>query len=190
MRNRTEVNTSRPYTMFPLTEEKQHYEVVGDLIQSYWGENPDITFLEIGVFKGVMEKYLADRFSNLKIIGVDMITNPFNEAELKRITYMNMNSEEASRLIPKNSLDFVYIDGDHTLGGCSADIKNYLPLLKNKAILAGHDYCLDWGVREAVLNMFGEVRLGDNLTWWIAKADVDVIIYEPSGVNIHERYGA
>lgn len=55
------------------------------------------------------------------------------------------------------SLDYVYIDGDHTYEGCLADIIAWWPKVKSGGILAGDDYDIsktglgfDFGVIEAV----------------------------------------
>jgi hypothetical protein len=56
-----------------------------------------------------------------------------------RIVMMRMNSMEAAKQIPDNSLDFIYIDGDHSLE-MIFDIYAYMPKLKMGGTLAGHDY--------------------------------------------------
>lgn len=43
-----------------------------------------------------------------------------------------------------NSLDWVYLDADHTYPFVIEDIKFYLPKVKEGGIIAGHDYCI-WG---------------------------------------------
>lgn len=43
-----------------------------------------------------------------------------------------------------NSVDFIYIDGDHTKEGIERDIEKYLPKLKKGGVMAGHDYDARW----------------------------------------------
>ena len=49
-------------------------------------------------------------------------------------------SDNAVSQIADNSLDFVYIDGDHSYNQVSKDLSNYWIKLKSKGILSGDDY--------------------------------------------------
>jgi hypothetical protein len=84
-----------------------------------------------------------------------------------------MTSEEASKLFDDASLDFVFIDGDHSYEGCSLDIRCWWPKLKPGGLLSGHDYRdeRNYGVKRAVHEFLGEreLRLGLNYTWFITK---------------------
>ena len=61
-------------------------------------------------------------------------------------------SAEVADLIADKSLDWLYVDADHTLDGCMADLKAWFPKLKRGGIVAGHDYVYGWAcsVPEAV----------------------------------------
>lgn len=84
-------------------------------------------------------------------------------------------SVQASKAVPDASLDFVFIDAEHSYEGCSADIASWAPKVKPGGWLMGHDYRNPnypaWGVERAVheyayprgLN----VEAGDNYTWFI-----------------------
>ena len=90
-----------------------------------------------------------------------------------------------AHLIPDDSCDFIYVDGDHSYAGCLADIKAYWPKVKVGGIMAGHDYDdiewskqpgkrfkrTDWGVKSAVTEVFDEVNVVQNPTqnWWVKK---------------------
>jgi hypothetical protein len=67
-------------------------------------------------------------------------------------------SQNAHTLIDDESLDFIYIDGDHTYMGVKEDIQNYLPKLKKGGLMAGHDYEVGtWsGVVDAVDHTIGK----------------------------------
>lgn len=83
---------------------------------------------------------------------------------------MRMTSLEAAAKFSAHSVDFVFIDGDHSYTGCSADIDAWLPKVRNGGILGGHDYREDkagFGVKRAVDERFGRVRLGLNHTWFL-----------------------
>lgn len=57
-------------------------------------------------------------------------------------TIMKMLSEEAamSGLIPDNSLDFVYIDGDHSYDHAMLDMILWFRKVRKGGVIAGHDY--------------------------------------------------
>jgi hypothetical protein len=64
------------------------------------------------------------------------------------------SSEEASKLFKDQTIDFVYIDGDHTYKGCKSDISLWWPKVKIGGIISGYGY-LDgpfdyFGVKSAV----------------------------------------
>jgi len=78
-----------------------------------------------------------------------------------RIKLLKMLSEEAAPKFEDNSLDFVYVDGDHSLPGITLDLKLWYPKVKSGGLLAGHDIVttrkgvLDPKVRAPIDNDFG-----------------------------------
>ncbi len=54
-------------------------------------------------------------------------------------------SEEASKLVPDGSLDFVFIDGDHTGDAVTFDVYAWWPKLKPTGFMGGHDYLASGG---------------------------------------------
>ena len=57
-----------------------------------------------------------------------------------RCTLMKGFSAEVVNRFEDNSLDFCYIDGDHSLEGIYTDIYSWIHKVKRGGILAGHDY--------------------------------------------------
>lgn len=57
-----------------------------------------------------------------------------------RARIMTMPTWEAAQLIEPESLDFVFIDADHSFEGVSADIMNWRPKVKPGGWIIGHDY--------------------------------------------------
>ena len=47
---------------------------------------------------------------------------------------------DAAKLIPDNSLDFVYIDARHDYCGCMQDLETYWPKLRSGGLMSGHDF--------------------------------------------------
>lgn len=63
-------------------------------------------------------------------------------------------SDEASERFSEDSVDFVYLDGDHSYEGVTSDIRAWKPKLKSGGWMGGHDYDLD-SVESAVHDAFG-----------------------------------
>lgn len=57
------------------------------------------------------------------------------------VSYLRMFSVEAAKMVPDNSLDFVFIDGNHTLEHVIADLSAWTPKVKSGGIISGHDFC-------------------------------------------------
>lgn len=57
-----------------------------------------------------------------------------------RVQVCRMDSVAAAQQFADRSLDFVYIDGDHSFAGCQRDIIAWAPKIRVGGMLAGHDY--------------------------------------------------
>ena len=92
------------------------------------------------------------------------------------------SSDEACKYVPDDSLEFVYIDGNHSYDFVWNDIHNYLPKVKSGGILGGHDYCsLSPSVIAAVTDFIEETGFDlhveysniwhgvDHYDWWVQK---------------------
>lgn len=83
---------------------------------------------------------------------------------------LRKKSTEAAESFPDNSIDFCFIDADHTYEAVLDDIKTWLPKVAIGGILGGHDYDNKEGVQRAVNEVFGNnVFFGDDHTWYIKK---------------------
>ena len=70
-----------------------------------------------------------------------------------RVQFHRMLSVEFSMQLPEESVDFVYVDGDHRKEKVLQDLCAWYPVLKSTGILAGHDYGkVEWevGIQSAV----------------------------------------
>jgi len=75
-----------------------------------------------------------------------------------------------------DSLDFCYIDGDHSYSQVKRDIENYGPLIRKGGVLGGHDFTTTYmGVCKAVIeaktqnNAWLDLQ-GSGYDWWMLKA--------------------
>ncbi len=64
-------------------------------------------------------------------------------------------SVKAARFIPDGACYMVFLDAEHTRDAVLADIRAYLPKVMPGGIMAGHDYFVFPGVRQAVHEAFG-----------------------------------
>lgn len=71
------------------------------------------------------------------------------------------------RALGRESVDLVFLDGEHEYEGVRGDIAAYLPLVKRGGLMSGHDFP-KLGVRRAVLERFGEVST-EGAIWWAAR---------------------
>jgi len=60
------------------------------------------------------------------------------------VTFIRKTSMEALEDIKDNSLDFVFIDGDHNFKHVAEDIFEWSKKVRDGGVVAGHDYCSTW----------------------------------------------
>jgi len=68
-------------------------------------------------------------------------TRHFHENGFCRIMPIRGESSKTASKFDDDSIDFVYIDGDHSYESVVKDITLYLPKIRKGGIIAGHDYC-------------------------------------------------
>jgi predicted O-methyltransferase YrrM len=66
-------------------------------------------------------------------------------------------SEEMAKQF-NSKIDFLFIDGDHSYGGCRLDIEAWFPHLNHQAIVVFHDYGWAEGVQKAVHELVQPVQ--------------------------------
>lgn len=140
----------------------------------------DAVFVEIGSWKGRSTVYMAEEIKkynkNISWYAVDMFKGTKDENDndkdvindtlydkyLKNIEpvkdlihTIRGDSKEVYKQFEDESIDFLFIDGDHTYKGCYTDIKNWFPKVKKGGIIGGHDYSEPTcGVKMAVDSYF------------------------------------
>jgi len=122
------------------------------------------TMVEVGVWKGgfakeilgqceTLEKYyMIDPWATLpdwnKPFNVDtkVFDDIYSEAmnnisfASEKVVVLRGRTKEVIEKIPDESLDFAYIDGDHTLRGITIDLIKLLPKMKKNGLIAGDDF--------------------------------------------------
>ena len=83
-----------------------------------------------------------------------------------RITIVRADSVEAAKSVEDESLDFVFIDADHSYEGCSADIAAWAPKVRAGGMVSGHDYNMKWpGVIRAVDEAYPNRIISHDSVW-------------------------
>ncbi len=151
--------------------------------------------VELGVLDGRTYLYLLRRCRGLTMVGVDLWTSyPEKEAEFaeggrsyierpmgqyrKHVVYHAQKYGARSRLIRADtvqaaqefedgSVDFVFVDADHTYEAVLADIDAWLPKIRSGGQMLGHDWGSPGfpGVARAVRERFGEPRTYADYVW-------------------------
>ena len=92
---------------------------------------------------------------------LDCLTKTFMNTYIfqDRVAFIRDLSVGAAELFENNSLDFVYLDADHSYAGCKKDLFAWFSKIKKGGLFGGHDFinsskdingCADFGVKEAV----------------------------------------
>jgi|TARA_B110000259_G_scaffold130501_1_gene147249 hypothetical protein len=115
--------------------------------------------VEVGVLRGEFSKTILDSWQGKKLHLVDLWADheDYDEkfhkhddnykiaiSELKqyrdRIQFHRGFSSEMANTFSDESLDFVYLDANHSYAGCRDDIHAWYPKLKKGGLLCGDDY--------------------------------------------------
>jgi hypothetical protein len=153
--------------------------------------------VEIGVWKGETFIYLLNSCSELNLIGIDPYEpQPDNKGPEKwtkgenghawnhdkyhrdMLEFCKTNprgkivkdySVNVSKTIQDESLDFIFIDGDHSYKGVKSDIESWYPKIKKHGWIIGHDIHFN-SVEKAVTEIFGnDYRKADDFLWYHIK---------------------
>lgn len=130
-------------------------------LAKYFGRVGFTKGAEIGVWRGRYSEILYQNIPGLKLICVDIWEKDhIYEDAKKRLTrygakLIKKPSTEAAKDIPDESLDFVFIDADHSYKFVKEDISVWTKKVRRGGIVAGHDYYVfkwsgDSGVIDAV----------------------------------------
>lgn len=116
---------------------------------------PQLTMIGVDLYKGNQEKYFESVVEQLHHYG-------------DRSIFYRESTFTAHNHINDESLDFVFIDADHSSQGVRKDITNWLPKVKPGGYMIGHDYTKH-SVKTVVDSMFNNVQTGPDLIWYFNK---------------------
>ena len=157
--------------------------------------NDYTTYVEIGVWKGHSISFLANEIKKqkrdgVKIYAVDLFEETYkwkdNNALLEQVPLVydiynkNLDDSKTRDMITDlkgmswdmadhfedGSVDFVFIDADHTYESVVKDINAWLPKVKKGGMISGHDYLNPCGVKQAVDELIGKVTITKGGVWY------------------------
>jgi len=131
-----------------------------------WGSEHSQAYIDSGDFHASKTQEEQDNY-----MGLAKLTTSF---AAQRREIIRSSSVDAAAQFPDHSLDFVFIDADHTYDGCMADIKAWAPKIRPGGLLCGHDYMntdypcfgVERAVDEYVATHGLTLELGDNYCWF------------------------
>lgn len=157
----------------------------------------NVSGVEVGVWRGFMSRVLLcyptvclymvdnwvgdDRYESEGYGTKDSQKN--KEMAYKNTEYaahrreiLPFSSESAAAYFKSGSVDFVFIDADHSYDGVKSDIAIWIPKVRAGGLLGGHDYDnknypfgaeVKRAVDEAVAEHGWTLDLGHNTTWFV-----------------------
>lgn len=168
---------------------QRRFEVLEQLVKQHgWTRGA-----EIGLFKGATFFHLLDTCPGLQLIGVDSWYasetphvkdmnvgrstwhSPDEMAALAdrvitraqsypQATVYHCNSLEAAEQVETGSLDFVFVDADHSTEGVLSDVRAWAPKVREGGWILGHDE--QWpSVRRALRELFPEWTVHRDNVW-------------------------
>jgi hypothetical protein len=139
-------------------------------------------YAEIGVFKGEFARDLLRILEPTKLVLIDFFSGRTcsGDADGNGVRWTDMNEEynkiiawndtrlelqrgDSSTMLntyPDETFDMIYIDGDHSYGGCKKDLEVAYKKIKRGGWIMGHDYEMNMAKARTIYN-FGVKRAVD-----------------------------
>jgi len=148
--------------------------------------------IEIGTAEGITTEYLLNTREDLTLFGIDpyqiytdwdgkIINSPKTLVDfLKRVepfgdrfNLIREKSDDVPDRFDDESVDFIFIDGEHTYNQLLKDCKNYYPKLKKGGFLFGHDYAriqpVNKAANEFAASVAKDIKTTQQDIWYIIK---------------------
>lgn len=139
-------------------------------------------YVEVGVYSGASCAFLArqllERGAKFELYAVDLWDQVNTETDYERqvgtpiwdafidrlrreglfehVRVLKSDSAKAAAQFEDGSVDFVFIDANHSYEHVKADIEAWRPKMRLGGLLSGHDYGEPCGVKQAVDELLGE----------------------------------
>jgi hypothetical protein len=141
--------TRLDYLINPNDEKQLFKDAINDRLFQQ-----NLVGVEIGVLNGETSGFFLNEFSNLHLIGIDPIIPDSMEASLignleiiqenvkanvLRWTFYQNYSFNVVNQFDDASVDFIFIDGDHTYQAVEQDYSLYFPKIKSNGLIFLHD---------------------------------------------------
>lgn len=121
-------------------------------IKDFFKDKPKYKIAEIGSHKGYTSRYLSDIFEKVYCVDNSVEWTNFNKnlnKDKNNIEYVHLDIYQDSwDIIP--DVEVVFIDADHSYGGCKSDMYNSLKRFKNLKYIIFDDYGVWPGVKQCV----------------------------------------
>ena len=135
-----------------------------DMCRRFLQETRSKSVLEVGVWRGKFAKYMLTNCPSISLYyaldpwrHLDNWNKPCNQSQdildnayreflaavepvMEKVSVLKGTTSEMIHQIDDESLDFAYIDGDHTLRGITIDLISVYPKIRSGGVLAGDDY--------------------------------------------------
>ena len=152
------------------------------------------TGAEIGTCYGRFSEILCWSIPKLKLIAVDNWNNRINSDRERKlevpgeiftrirlkpynnVTVLKKDSIEAAKEVPNGSLDFVFIDANHSYNAVKADIEAWSPKVRKGGIVSGHDYYIFSSGRRGIVDAVDEYAKNNNIKLQVIERDRDSVV--------------
>ena len=145
--------------------------------------------VEVGIYRGRFTATLAKRAPKMQLVGVDawkvylgykdyenndLETEAYKDAvrrtkDYPQVKLINAWSVDAAKMFKDDSIDYLFIDANHTYEWVVEDMKAWIPKVKKGGIIMGHDYFvmkkLNFGVIQAVNGWIETKHINHLFTW-------------------------
>lgn len=132
---------------------------------TFGGSENEPSLIEQAKTSDLMEMFLQNMWNlgfGFEAVAPDGLCRDDRRFHVRRI-----ESVKAARLHQDKSLRFVFIDACHVYEAVKADIQAWLPKVAKGGIIAGHDWNVYAGVRQAVAEVFGSHVQSDGNCWFV-----------------------
>ena len=149
--------------------------LIGIQIGSYAGESTNM-FVNTGAFKRLwcIDPWVEDYDENdATCDGTVCLAEKAFDERFKNCTVvakLKAKSTDVVNMFEDESIDFIYIDGNHQYNAVKKDLENYYPKIKTGSFIAGHDYGgapHTEGTKKAIREFFGTepLKVYEDTSW-------------------------